>query len=91
MRVFAIYKKSKRAKDLHLVAWPINAANEADALTEYLEQQRAAGRPVKERRWRERLRVVPFEPDTRSGMAGPPQIVSHVARGKDTRRKFRSL
>lgn len=83
---FAIYKKSKRAKDLHLVAWPIEAANTADALTVYLEHRRAAGQPLKDLRWRERLRVFAADATTR-----PASKISHYGQGKDNRRRFRSL
>jgi hypothetical protein len=58
IRAFAIYKKSKRAKDLHLVVYPVLATSAADALVSYLnERQARGGPPVKDERWRERLRV----------------------------------
>lgn len=47
MPLFAVYRKTKRAKNLTLVAWPVLAENKADAVRVVLDDRKNDGEPVK--------------------------------------------
>lgn len=67
MALFAIYQKSKRAKNLWLVAWPIDAANAAGAIAKAIDERQTRGETVK------RLRVYgPY-----SANDNPPETIHH--------------
>lgn len=71
MKQYAVYRKSKRAKDLLLIEWPIAAENEADAVRIVREKREHRAEPVA------RLRAVEYRGNMNSGMAGPPVRISH--------------